>query len=83
MDRPIQTSVRGFGIYRQVGDRFFANFQLAQEFADFAQGAYCLFNSILGCPFQDHNLISGQVLNNGQQILVDQLAPEEGACGLR
>lgn len=73
---------RGFGIYRQDGIKFFASFQLAQDFADFAGNALPFaFNP--GVPFIDHNLISGNILDGGQQITVDQLDPGAGACGLR
>lgn len=73
---------RGFGIYRQDGNRFFASFRIAQDFADFARNELPVaFNP--GVPFNDHNLISGSILNGGQEIIVDQLDPNAGACGLR
>ncbi len=73
---------RGFGIYRQQGDRFYANFRVAADFAQYAAGNLPFaFNP--GLPFEDYNLLTGEFRNNGQEIIVDQLMPEEGPCSLR
>jgi len=73
---------RGTGIYRQVGDRFFATFRLAADFAAFAGGQLPLPLSAEP-PFEDYNLLSGRFLQGGQEIVVDQLDPSAGACSLR
>ena len=73
---------RGYGIYRQDGNRFYASFRVAQDFADFAAGQLPVnFNP--GVPFDDYNLISGTISANGQELTVDQLMPEAGPCTLR
>lgn len=73
---------RGTGIYRQVGDRFYANFRLAADFAAFAEGQLPL-PIPADPPFEDYNLLSGRFLSGGQEIVVDQLDPSAGACSLR
>ncbi len=73
---------RAFGIYRQVGDKFYASFRVASDFIDFAGDKLPIQLNITP-PFADHNIISGEFQNNGQAIIVDQLKPEEGACDLR
>ena len=73
---------RSFGIYRMDGDKFYASFRIASDFVDFAGDA--LPNGIqIDPPFEDFNVISGEFRNNGQEIIVDQLRPEEGPCSLR
>lgn len=74
--------VRAFGIYRQVGDRFYASFRVASDFIEFA-GDKLPVQLNIQPPFADHNLISGEFRNNGQEIIIDQLQPQEGACNLR
>jgi|GEM_PF-3065523 len=73
---------RAFGIYRQVGNKFFASFRVASDFIDFAGDKLPIPLAIVP-PFTDYNLISGEFRNNGQEIIVDQLQPDEGACNLR
>ncbi len=73
---------RAFGIYRQVGNKFYASFRLASDFIDFA-GDKLPVQLNIDPPFADYNIISGEFRDNGQSIIVDQLKPEEGACNLR
>ena len=73
---------RGYGIYRQDGNRFYASFQLAQDFVDFAT-EHLPVGLNPGVPFDDYNLISGTISPDGQELTVDQLVPESGPCSLR
>lgn len=73
---------RAFGIYRQLGNKFYASFRVASDFIDFA-GDKLPIQLNINPPFADHNIISGEFQNNGQAIIVDQLKPEEGTCDLR
>lgn len=74
---------RGYGIYRQLGNRFFATFSIARDFANYAQGQLPFALGTVGVPFDDHNILSGTISANGQQLEVDQLSPGEGPCVLR
>nr|WP_297788821.1 hypothetical protein [uncultured Allomuricauda sp.] len=74
---------RGYGIYRQTGNDFYATFRIASDFATFAQGQLPFAVGNVGVPFDDYNIISGSFGNNGQQLIVDQLSPEDGPCVLR
>lgn len=73
---------RAFGIYRQLGNKFYASFRVASDFIDFA-GDKLPAPLTIDPPFTDHNIISGEFRNNGQEIIVDQLQPDAGACQLR
>lgn len=73
---------RATGIYRREGDRFFATFRIAADFAAYAGNRLpAPFNP--QPPFEDHNILTGEFLNNGQEVVVDQLMPEAGSCKLR
>ena len=73
---------RGTGIYRQEGDRFYATFRLAADFAAFAGDRLPLpLNP--DPPFEDYNLLSGRFANGGREVIVDQLEPGAGPCTLR
>lgn len=73
---------RATGIYRQEGNRFYATFRIAHDFAQFAGDRLPVaWNPEL--PFEDHNVLTGEFLNNGQGVVIDQLEPEAGACTLR
>lgn len=74
---------RGYGIYRQVGDRFYASFRIAHDFSVFSNGQLPVDIGILEKPFEDYNILSGTISANGQELTVDQLKPEEGPCELR
>ena len=74
---------RGYGIYRQSGNNFYATFSIAKDFADFAMGQLPFDLGNVSVPFDDYNIISGSFGNNGQQLIVDQLSPEDGPCTLR
>lgn len=73
---------RGYGIYRQDGHRFYAHFRLAQDFADYA-GDQLPVPFQPGVPFEDYNLISGDIDPSFQELTVDQWQPEAGPCRLR
>lgn len=73
---------RATGIYRRDGDRFYATFRIARDFAKLAGDRLPVaWNPEL--PFEDHNVLTGEFLNNGQGVIIDQLEPEAGACTLR
>lgn len=76
---------RAYGIYRQQGDRFYASFRIVSDFAALAQqnNVNLPFALPEDPPFEDYNLLSGEFRNNGQQVIVDQLQPQEGPCNLR
>ncbi|MCR9101749.1 MAG: hypothetical protein NXI25_17465 [bacterium] len=74
---------RGYGIYRTDGNRFYANFRLAQDLYEYAAPGQLPVNLEPGVPFTDHNLISGQIQAGYQELTVDQLSPEAGPCRLR
>ncbi|MCG8332549.1 MAG: hypothetical protein MI974_32995 [Chitinophagales bacterium] len=74
---------RGYGIYRTIGDRYYASFRIAQDFAEFANPNQLPISFTPGVPFEDHNLISGTIQNSYQELIVDQLKPEAGPCTLR
>ncbi len=74
---------RGYGIYRQAGNEFYATFRIAKDFADFAGGQLPFDLSSLEAPFEDYNILSGKISADGQEVTVDQLMPEAGPCRLR
>jgi len=74
---------RGYGIYRQSGNDFYATFRAAEDFVDFTQGNLPFNVGNINSPFDDFNVISGSIRANGQELLVDQLQPEVGPCSLR
>lgn len=74
---------RGYGIYRQVGNDFYATFRIAEDFMNFAQGQLPFDVGAIGSPFDDFNVINGTIDANGQELIVQQLQPEEGPCSLR
>ena len=74
---------RGYGIYRQSGNDFYATFRIAEDFVDFAQGRLPFNVGTISSPFDDFNIISGTIEANGQELIVEQLQPEEGSCRLR
>ena len=74
---------RGYGIYRTDGNRFYANFRLAQDLYEFATPQQLPVDLQPGVPFEDYNLISGQIQAGYQELTVDQLSPESGPCRLR
>jgi len=74
---------RAYGIYRLQGNRFYASFRLAQDLAEYAEPEQLPVAIQPGVPFEDHNLISGRIQNNYQELTVDQLSPESGPCQLR
>lgn len=74
---------RGYGIYRQTGNQFYATFRIAEDFADFAEGHLPFQVDNIGSPFDDFNVLSGQIRNNGTELIIDQLEPEAGPCQLR
>lgn len=73
---------RGYGIYRIAGDRFYASFRVAADFAVAAGGALPIPLSTRG-PFDDFNLLSGRIAADGASVTVDQLDPAAGPCTLR
>ena len=74
---------RGYGIYRQDGNKFYATFRIPKDFADFAKGKLPYDLSFIQEPFEDYNVLSGTISNNGQELTVDQLDPGAGPCRLR
>jgi len=74
---------RSTGIYRQYGNRFFANFRIAHDFARYAGDRLPVADWNPELPFDDYNMLSGEFLNNGQEVIIDQLKPEAGSCTLR
>ena len=74
---------RGYGIYRQVDHQFYATFRIAADFADFARNQLPFDLGNIQTPFEDHNILSGKISGNGQELTVDQLMPEAGPCQLR
>ncbi len=74
---------RGYGIYRQVGDEFYASFRVAEDFVDFARGKLPYELGRIASPFEDFNVLSGRIISNGQEVIIDQLKPEAGSCRLR
>lgn len=74
---------RGYGIYRQIGNDFYATFRIAEDFADFAQDRLPFDVGTINAPFDDFNVISGSIGANGQELIVEQLQPQEGPCRLR
>ena len=74
---------RGYGIYRQTGNAFFATFSIAEDFVDFAQGQLPFQIDNINAPFDDFNIISGRLQADGNELVIDQLEPEAGACLLR
>lgn len=72
---------RGYGIYRQDGDQFWATFSLYRDFVDFA-GNRLPFSVQASLPFDDYNLLSGRFISNDREVVIDQLMPEAGACRL-
>lgn len=74
---------RGYGIYRQVGNEFYASFRIASDFADFAQGQLPFDVGIVNPPFDDFNVLSGRIESSGQQLIIDQLPAGENACIIR
>ncbi len=74
---------RGYGIYRQSGNDFFATFKIAEDFAEFAQGRLPFSVGTVSSPFDDFNVLSGRISADGTELTVNQLQPEEGPCRLR
>lgn len=74
---------RGYGIYRQIGDEFYATFQISEDFAKFSKNKLPYDLGTINVPFDDYNILSGKISADGQELTVDQLSPEEGACQLR
>ncbi|MEM6630170.1 MAG: hypothetical protein AAF694_10885 [Bacteroidota bacterium] len=74
---------RGYGIYRQTGNKFYASFRIAKDFADFSQGKLPYDLGFIEAPFEDYNVLSGTISADGQQLTVDQLDPGAGPCSLR
>ncbi|WP_123877430.1 hypothetical protein [Flagellimonas maritima] len=74
---------RGYGIYRQTGNEFYATFRIAEDFVDFAQSRLPFNVGNVGVPFDDFNVINGSIGANGQELIVEQLQPDEGPCVLR
>lgn len=74
---------RGYGIYRQSGNEFYATFRIAEDFADFARGRLPFQVGTINSPFDDFNVLSGRIENNGTELIVDQLEPDAGPCQLR
>ncbi len=74
---------RGYGIYRQAGNDFYATFRIAEDFMNFTQGQLPFDVGAIGSPFDDFNVINGTIDANGQELIVQQLQPEEGPCRLR
>lgn len=72
---------RGYGIYRQEGNNFWATFSLLEDFVAFA-GNQLPLQLPRGLPFDDYNLLSGTFGNNAREIRIDQLSPETGPCVL-
>ncbi|MCB0630213.1 MAG: hypothetical protein R2824_35895 [Saprospiraceae bacterium] len=72
---------RGYGIYRQDGDQFWATFSLFKDFVDFA-GNQLPFAIQTSLPFDDFNLLSGRFGANDREVSIDQLSPETGPCRL-
>ena len=77
------TIIRGYGIYRQTGNEFYASFKIAEDFLEFAQGQLPFPPGSISAPFQDFNILSGRLENNGQVLIVDQLEQEQRMCELR
>ena len=80
-ENPIIT--RGYGIYRQSGNDFYATFRIAEDFADFARGQLPFPVGTVNAPFNDINVLSGRMENNGTELFIDQLQTEAGPCQLR
>jgi len=80
-ENPIIT--RGYGIYRQSGNDFYATFRIAEDFADFARGQLPFPVGTVNAPFNDFNVLSGRMEANGTELFIDQLQPEAGPCQLR
>ena len=74
---------RGYGIYRQAGDEFYATFKIAEDFAEFAQGNLPFNVGNPTAPFDDFNVLSGSLNAEGTELTVNQLQPEAGPCQLR
>ena len=74
---------RGYGIYRQIGNEFYATFRIAEDFVAFARNKVPYELGTVEAPFEDFNILSGKILSNGQEVSVDQLQPEMGTCRLR
>lgn len=49
----------------------------------FGTGFFLCITSGFSCLDEDHNILTGEFLNNGQEVVVDQLMPEAGSCKLR
>lgn len=75
---------RANGIYRTVGNTFYASFRIAADFAAFAQdaGVQLPVNVPQTAPFPDVNLLKGEFLAGGTQITIEQLGTA-GACDRR
>lgn len=80
-ENPIIT--RGYGIYRQSGNDFYATFRIAEDFSDFARGQLPFPVGTVNAPFNDFNVLSGRMENNGTELFIDQLQTEAGPCQLR